>query len=579
MVKGSRHGRKRTALAPRLPADLNAAFDAGGEMGRLIRLFNWADTPLGPIKDWPQSLRTAVSLCVQSSEPLSVAWGPRLTYLYNDEMRRLLGPLHPHALGLPKPEMCGSLWREVGPLHAAVLARGVGLAATEQVQLVDRQGRVEEMHLHSSHTPLRDESGEVVGILTAAADVTRQTVAQRRLHVLQELTRVPARARSLQEACGLVTSGIAGDRGDIWFAMVYILLGDSRSAVLAGCSGLPAATPLSSLRVDLRSESEPWAIGQVAAGGLPRESPTPAPQLMQLREWPPGGAPVTALTVPIAPDPAMGPGMSLVLGISPIIPRDAEVSFFELLSEQAARVLAAVGASEAAAEGNASTAAGLGGQPEISEEAREASVRAAERQRLARDVHDSLIPTLYGIALGAERLTELAQDETAREVARYVRELAGSALGEVRALIFELRPEPLERGGLGMALRELAAVVEARQPVQVTVRIDQEPDCSRWVREAIYRIAQEALANVVRHAHATSVTLDLRREGDLLALQVVDNGVGFDADLGEPGHLGRELMRERAVVLGGSLEVMSQPHGGTTVRAVIPCEGRPPASH
>jgi signal transduction histidine kinase len=218
---------------------------------------------------------------------------------------------------------------------------------------------------------------------------------------------------------------------------------------------------------------------------------------------------------------------------------------------------------------------GVNSEPAAFDEDRAAAVRAAERQRLAREIHDSLIPTLYGIALGAERLIELAPDETARQVARYVHDLAGTALGEVRALIFELRPDRLERGGLGTALRELAAAVEARQSLRIAVRVAQEPDCSPHAREAIYRIAQEALSNVVMHAQATFVTVDFRTEDDVLILEVGDNGVGFDAGVDQPGHLGQQSMRERAAVLGGSLDVTSQPLSGTTIRAVIPCTGQP----
>jgi signal transduction histidine kinase len=210
--------------------------------------------------------------------------------------------------------------------------------------------------------------------------------------------------------------------------------------------------------------------------------------------------------------------------------------------------------------------------PEGFDRPREVDVRAAERQKLARDLHDSLTPTLFSIALAAERLTELARDDAEVEIAEYVHDLAGAALREIRELILELRPEPLERGGLAVALRELAKVLEARQPVQISVRCEREPECSPPVREAIYRIAQQALANVVQHAHAASVTVDLRDDGGALTLVIADDGVGFEATVDKPGHLGQRSMRERASVLGGSLEVASQLSGGTRVRAVIPCE-------
>ena len=91
-------------------------------------------------------------------------------------------------------------------------------------------------------------------------------------------------------------------------------------------------------------------------------------------------------------------------------------------------------------------------------------------------------------------------------------------------------------------------------------------------REAIYRIAQEALSNVVRHAHAKSVSVTLGTDGKLVTLEIADDGVGFDAGDEPPEHLGQQSMRERATALGGTLDVTSQPRSGTTVRAAIPCE-------
>src|SRR5205807_9563412 len=111
----------------------------------------------------------------------------------------------------------------------------------------------------SSLSPLRDESGHVAGVLTLAADVTREVVNARRLMALQELTRVPSRARTIEDACGMVTSIITRDDADVWFAMIYIAVSDGTSAVLTGCAGVPAATPLSPLRVGLGSEGDLWA--------------------------------------------------------------------------------------------------------------------------------------------------------------------------------------------------------------------------------------------------------------------------------------------------------------------------------
>ncbi|MBO0687124.1 MAG: ATP-binding protein, partial [Candidatus Dormibacteraeota bacterium] len=114
--------------------------------------------------------------------------------------------------------------------------------------------------------------------------------------------------------------------------------------------------------------------------------------------------------------------------------------------------------------------------------------------------------------------------------------------------------------------------VEAHQSLRVEVCCEGEMECSAEVQEAVYRIAQEALANVIRHARASSVSVDLGAgEDGRLVLEVADDGVGFDGCLEQPGHLGQRSMAERATALGGRLEVASRAGGGTTVRAEIPC--------
>ncbi len=196
-----------------------------------------------------------------------------------------------------------------------------------------------------------------------------------------------------------------------------------------------------------------------------------------------------------------------------------------------------------------------------------------ERQRLARELHDSVSQALYGIALGARTARKLV-DQNPQLVAdplEYVLSLADAGLAEMRALIFELRPESLESEGLVAALEKQAAALRARHEIEVEVALCEEPEASLEVKEAIYRIAQEALHNTVRHARANNVTIKMVCEGGrILKLEVSDDGVGFETGGEFPGHLGLRSMRERAQRLGGTLTVESDPGKGTTVRAHVP---------
>lgn len=141
---------------------------------------------------------------------------------------------------------------------------------------------------------------------------------------------------------------------------------------------------------------------------------------------------------------------------------------------------------------------------------------------------------------------------------------------EMRALIFELRPESLEAEGLIAALKQQAAALEARHEIPVHTTLGEEPDLPLETKETLYRIAQEALHNTVKHARASRADLNLVYDARGIALEVSDDGAGFDPGEDFSGHLGLKSMRERATRLGGTLQVESAPGEGTSIRVRIP---------
>ncbi|MEX2502288.1 MAG: histidine kinase [Trueperaceae bacterium] len=201
-----------------------------------------------------------------------------------------------------------------------------------------------------------------------------------------------------------------------------------------------------------------------------------------------------------------------------------------------------------------------------------------ERRHLARELHDSVSQALYAILLGthaAQRQLPGAPDAAA-EALRYVESLAQAGLAEMRALIFELRPESLEEEGLVGVLQRQVEALEARHGLAAEIRLPSgEPDLSFATKKVLVRVAQEATHNVVKHARARSVSVALDRSESGWCLSVEDDGVGFDAVRGagspdEPGHLGLTSMRERLDAVGGVLKIRSQPGAGTRVVASVP---------
>jgi signal transduction histidine kinase len=195
-----------------------------------------------------------------------------------------------------------------------------------------------------------------------------------------------------------------------------------------------------------------------------------------------------------------------------------------------------------------------------------------ERTRMARDLHDSVSQKLFSLRLTARAAASLMRSDperAAREIER-VERMAGEALAELRAVIVELRPAELDRHGLVETLRKHADLLDRLHPASVTFTFDGDPpgDLPALTEIAVFRVAQEALHNALRHAAATSIAVRLSHDPPRLVLEVSDDGTGFD-EAGGRG-LGLPSMNERAEAAGGSLAVVSRPGHGTMIRLEVP---------
>jgi GAF domain-containing protein len=204
-----------------------------------------------------------------------------------------------------------------------------------------------------------------------------------------------------------------------------------------------------------------------------------------------------------------------------------------------------------------------------------------ERQRLARDLHDAVTQTLFSASLIAEALPAVwaADKDEGEQLLKELRQLSRGALAEMRTLLLELRPAALVEARLGDLLRQLSEAITGRTGLPITVKVESQRMLPSEVHVAMYRIAQEALNNVVKHAHAQQVEVTLRRTPtapeagrDGMQLEVKDDGRGFDPDDVPPDHMGLRIIRERAQAVGGAAEIDSQPGHGTRVTVVW--EGR-----
>jgi signal transduction histidine kinase len=197
-----------------------------------------------------------------------------------------------------------------------------------------------------------------------------------------------------------------------------------------------------------------------------------------------------------------------------------------------------------------------------------------ERNRLARELHDSVTQSLYGITLHAEAACRQLTANQPDLVSQQLTELRGTAqeaLREMRLLIFELRPSVVELQGLVSALRARLEAVEERAGMEVQFSTEGDITLSDKTQDGLYRIAQEALNNALKHAKANQILLSLNGNPTSVILEIIDDGIGFKPDQAvEGGGLGLDGMIERAELLGGKLTLTSNPGKGTTVKIEVP---------
>jgi len=198
---------------------------------------------------------------------------------------------------------------------------------------------------------------------------------------------------------------------------------------------------------------------------------------------------------------------------------------------------------------------------------------ATERNRLARELHDSVTQSLYSLTLFSEAARHLAEEQGLESIEKQINQIGViglQALKEMRLLVYELQPPELERDGLVRALRKRLDAVEGRAGIDARIEVEEFASLPGLVEQELFRIAQEALNNALKHAAAGSVVVHLRRENDRIDMIIVDDGVGFDPQsLSDSGGMGLKSIRERTERLGGVVDILTKPGDGTKIKVCI----------
>lgn len=570
-------------------------FAGRGEMRARCRSFEWAATPLGPVETWPQSLRTTVATTLATGFPAIALWGPELVQIYNDAYIPFVGAKHPAALGLSSRECWREVWHIVEPILARALAgETVTLADRHYPLLRQRPGTPpDDVYITLSYVPLRDESGAVGGVLVMGFDTTahvraRQVEAERE-RLLEETARAERRAAGVLER--MADAHVTIDRE---FRCVSVnpaaerALRTPRAALLGRTlwEVFPAATDSPDVERQYRQVAASGAEAHFTHHYVYVDEGRDVHLEIDAYATAEGGAAVfwRDVTNRVAAQSFAREMAGHIAAYNAELSRSAEgreQTQAALESRVAERTAALARANEALVA-------------EIAERGRAEADRTAlrrqlalaeedERRRLARELHDQLGQHLTAMTLGLETASAaVAADSPLRVRLVALRELAAILTRDARSLAVSLRPPELDDVGLASAVASYVDQWAARYGVATEFAVTGVSD--RALPDAaastIYRVLQEALTNVAKHAAASQVSVILDQPDGEVRLIVEDDGRGFDVEAAARRsavelRLGLAGMRERAALAGGTLTVESAPGSGTTVYVRLSLE-RPP---
>ena len=578
--------------------------DGGGEMGRRVRAFDWSNTPVGPAADWPQSLKTAVSICLGSRYPIIMWWGQSTcTTFYNDAYIPIYGSAkHPAALGQPLQKYWKEVWHIIGPMSDSVFATGEATWSEDLLLVLKRRLPREECYFTFSYSPIRDDAGSIGGVFCAVTETTERVVGERRLRTLRDLGRTLVDVKSDEGACIAAANSLGANRADLPFALLYLLDGARRSARLVAATGLIPGTPATPAKIGLddAAGSTVWPLSTVfetSAGELvPNLTERLGPLAQKLRPE----SPHTALILPIATPGQTQMAGFLVAGLSPQRAFDAGYrGFLVLIAGQIGSAIASARALEEETR-RAESLAELDRAKTVffSNVSHEFRTPLTLMLEPLRDTLDDQITPLAPIH--RDRLGLAYRNS--RRLLKLVNTLLDFA--RIEAGRTQARYEPTDLAALTVQLAAVFRSAVERAQLRLTV------DC-RTLSEPVYvdremweKIVLNLLSNAFKFTLRGGITVVLRQDGSDAVLDIRDTGVGIpDEELPkiferfhrvqgaggrtiEGSGIGLALVKQLVQQHGGSLSVVSVVDEGSvfTVRmpfgaAHLPADQVDPPAH
>lgn len=328
---------------PASTSENSAAFlQGGGEMGALIRNYDWESHPLGSPETWPENLKTMVRMILNSGFPMFLWWTDNLYMFHNDAYLPALGNKHPQALGTSAKVMWAEIWEQIGIIAEDILANGNQFYAEELYLVLERKGFPEETYWTFSYSPAFNDNGKVYGIFCACTEVTNSVINQRRLRTLKDISDATVLIQTLEQACQTASDILSNSPQDIPFNLIYLLNAAGNEATLLGRSGdLYNINPPVTIRLD---EDTPACAFTTVLKTKELVVFDPADAQLAVEEIAPGfSIPAKAAILPI-----FRPGQDnvtgfCVAGISYKLEFDADyIGFLQLVVRQFATSMASV---------------------------------------------------------------------------------------------------------------------------------------------------------------------------------------------------------------------------------------------
>ena len=555
----------------------------GGELGALMRAFDWSTTPLGPPSSWPQSLRMAVRIMLTSLQPIWIGWGEDLIYLYNDAYKSIIGGKHPWALGRPTNEVWREIWSDIDPLLQTALGGERGTFVESQLLIMERNGYPEETYYTFSYSPIPDDHGGVGGIFCANSDDTARVIGERQLSLLRELAASTAAVRTWQDACRQSALALASNRHDLPCSLLYLGDHGDTELALAGSAGFPPMHPAAPAILKLGSE-QVWPVQKAIhshemqvvdlASGFAQALPSGA--------W--HRAPSKAAVLPISAAGETGRVGVLITALNPFrLVDDSYRSFLGLVVGQIAAALSSAQAYE--------------------DEKRRAEALAeldrAKTTFFSNVSHEFRTPLtlMLGpiedmLAEAGRRSSDVQELELAHRNGMRLLRLVNSLLDFSRIEAGRMRAsyEPIDLAQFSTDVAAIFRTAIEKAGLRLTVEAEPLPAPVYLDREMWEKILTNLLSNAFKFTHDGEIRVSVRTaaDGKNALVQVSDTGIGvpphelprlferFHRVEGAKGRsiegtgIGLALVQELVKFHGGSIDAESKLGEGTSFTIRIP---------